>query len=252
MRRYNLRKMGSTPIEVEKLLEERMKDLATKSCIQELKDIILKQGEAIAKQQKDIELLRQEVSLKNEKIEILESKLSILESAINVLKKSSHESLKANDDNEQYNRRLCLRINGISVDEKESSEESLKKVKSVFTELDVNIPDECVDRAHRIGIPTKDKNGVKQHTMIVRFTTWRHRTAVYRARKKSRKYIIHFDLTKKRLNLLKNSREFLNENPQSHINFVFADVNCRLMAKLSNGKFQAFESMEELKDMCVN
>ena len=92
------------------------------------------------------------------------------------------EKLKRNnDDLEQYHRRLCLRINGIpapEAGERETGDQSLEKVKEVFNELGVDIPDQVIDEAHRIG-DIKLIEGRRYKQMIVRFTTWRHRTLVY-------------------------------------------------------------------------
>ena len=96
---------------------------------------------------------------------------------------------KSSDNVEQYQRRLCLRINGIDSQQEgqiETGEECLQKVKNVFNELKFEIPDTVVDRAHRIGKVIKI-NGVHVRQMIVRFTIWRHRTIVYNARKNSGK-----------------------------------------------------------------
>ena len=141
-------------------------DMATKSCISQL-------GKAIATQ--------------NETIQILEDKVAVLESCIEQLAKNIEVQ-------EQYNRRLCLRISGIKVPRsgKETAEESVEKVNAVFKELKVDIPDAVLDRAHRNGKP-KMVGKMKVHQMIVRFTTWRHRTLVYRARKNSKKYKILSD-----------------------------------------------------------
>ena len=111
-----------------------------------------------------------------------------------------------NDDNEQCSRRLCLRINGIpppSNGEKETGEDCLEKVKKVFNQLEVDIPDSVVDRAHRIGRP-QTVRGKTIHQVIVRFTTWRHKTKIYRARKKCSEYRIKLDLTKKRVKSIKS------------------------------------------------
>ena len=117
----------------------------------------------------------------------------------------------------------------------------LKKVKSVFKELKVTIPDAAIDRAHRIGKP-KVKNGINTHTMIIRFTTWRHRTEVYRARKASSKYKIRLDLTKKRLNAMV---KVLNDLDTKELGFAFADVNCWLCAKVGD-KFVYFNANDDL------
>ncbi|MCP4484349.1 MAG: hypothetical protein GY823_07315 [Flavobacteriaceae bacterium] len=190
--------------------------MATKDCIQGLQNIIVKQ---------------------NEKIEVLESRLAVMEKYVLQLENGL-------DDQEQYNRRLCLRIDGIESEENESAEKCFTKVNSVFQELNVNVPDNVIDRAHRIGRP-KIANGKRVQTMIVRFTTWRHRTAIYRARKCSNKYKIRLDLTKKRLNTVKNSSKLLEGR---NIGFVFADINCRVCAKIQN-KFHYFDREEDLKEI---
>ena len=111
---------------------------------------------------------------------LINEKIAILESEIMHLKKS-------NDDAEQYQSRLCL-CNGIELPpdgQMETREDSLEKVQKVFRELNVEIPENVIDRAHRIGKVVKiTGNNVRQ--MIVRMTTWRHRTMVYEARKNFR------------------------------------------------------------------
>ena len=110
----------------------------------------------------------------------MEDKVGILERHVLYLQ-------KANDDGEQYQRRLCLRINGIdlpSSGENESSDECLQKVHEVFDEIGVDVPDTVIDRAHRIGKMAIIK-GKQVKQMIVRFTTWRHKSMVYKARKQT-------------------------------------------------------------------
>ena len=190
--------------------------MATKDCIKDLHDTIVQQ---------------------NAKIDALEAKVAILESYIAHMQNGI-------DEQEQYNRRLCLRIDGITPPKQgqsETGDQCLKKVKSVFKELKVTIPDAAIDRAHRIGKP-KVKNGINIHTMIIRFTTWRHRTEVYRARKASSKYKIRLDLTKKRLNAMV---KVSNDLDTKKLGFAFADVNCRLCAKVGD-KFVYFNANDDL------
>ena len=178
----------------------------------------------------------------NSKIDALEAKVAMMESYIAHMENGI-------DEQEQYNRRLCLRIDGIvppKQGQSETGDQCLKKVNSVFKELKVAIPDEVIDRAHRIGKP-KVKNGINIHTMIVRFTTWRHRTAVYRARKVSSKYKIRLDLTKKRLNAMVKVSKDLDIKK---LGFAFADVNCQLCAKVGD-KFVYFNANDDL-DAFVN
>ena len=71
------------------------------------------------------------------------------------------------EENEQYSRRLYLRIKNMNKQENESSDKALEEIKCLFSEASINIPDACIDRAHRVS-KTDD-------TVIVRFTTFRHR-----------------------------------------------------------------------------
>ena len=225
---------------------ETLKDsLASKECIAELRNLILEQGALISKQNEAISELKREVNEKEERIAALESHVSILQNTMNLLKRRSEE-------NEQYQRRHCLRIVGIepvSNDIKETGENCLEKAKKVFKDLNVDVPDCSIDRAHRIGSPFKNKKGVPCHAMIVKFTTWRHRSDVYKARKGS-KYSISPDLTKERYNLLRNAREILDSwDNDSSVDFVYADINCRLMVKLKDGEFKSFNSIDEFNKM---
>ena len=64
----------------------------------------------------------------------------------------------------------------------ESSDKVLDEIKGLFSETSINIPDVCIDCAHHIS-KTDD-------TVIVRFTTFRHRTMFYRKRKELKNGVI--------------------------------------------------------------
>ena len=203
---------------LDKKLSDLKKDLATKACIESLKATIEAQDKKIAK----------------------------LEANAIIMQKYMDQLEKGQDEIEQYQRRLSLRINGIELKcagASEPGEKCLEKVKEVFKELNVDVPDLVLDRAHRIGKVT-EKNGRRYRPMIVRFTTWRHRTAVYRARKASQKYKIHLDITKHRLRLMEKAKDLLNETEKRN-SFAFADVNCRMCLKLDD-KYHYFETEEDL------
>ena len=230
--------------DLETLLDSKLEGIATKDCIEELRKLILAQGELIKAQDERIITLENNVTVQNEKITKLESEVAILKNVVGHLKRRS-------EGNEQYQRRQCLRINGIpppADNDVENGEACLKKVQNVFKELKVEIPSCTIDRAHRIGAPFKNKDGKKCQTMIVKFATWRHRTEVYKARKIG-KYAISPDLTPERFGTLRSARNYLSEN-KSQVEFVFADLNCRLMAKISDGRFVSFDTFEEFKAYC--
>ena len=70
-------------------------------------------------------------------------------------------------------------------------------------------------------------------TMIVKFTTWRHRTRFYRSRKKLSAAKVYLDLTQAKFKLLTSSQEKVRGS--TVVDFVFADVNCALCALMTNG-----------------
>ena len=74
-----------------------------------------------------------------------------------------------------------------------------------FINMGLNIPKQAIDRVHRIGrnyeVYEVDKDGVVKgvslkQQVIVRFSTWSHRTQVYKARKRSKFMKFKVDLTK--------------------------------------------------------
>ena len=89
-----------------------------------------------------------------------------------------------NAELEKYGRRLCLRIDGVPRVKYESSDDVLEFTKSLFKEAKDAVPDNVLDRAHIIGSSYMDRvTNKKWKSIIVRFTTFRHRTLFYRARK---------------------------------------------------------------------
>ncbi len=102
-----------------------------------------------------------------------------------------------------------------------------------------------IDRAHRIG-PIKQNQTTKKNsqTIIVRFTTWRHRSMVYRARKKSDKFKVHLDLTHRKVKLLEKANTWLKDKKEC---FAFADINCRPCLYL-DGDYEYFNDEHELLD----
>ena len=174
-----------------------------------------------------------------DRIQGLESKLSVYEAHMQDLE------IKA-DDNEQYSRRSCLRITGIPLpqNERESSQECVEKVIGVFEELELDIPEDGIDRAHRIGKKTRVDDGSMQQSMIVKLHSWKNRVTVYHARKKLEDKRIFVDLTSRRAKLLKFAQSLVKSNP--NFVFAFADINCRLGVKGTDDRFRFFYTKEEL------
>ena len=96
----------------------------------------------------------------------------------------------------------------------------------MWTEAGVDIPNEVVDRTHRSGPSYTDKNSyVECQSVIVCFTTFPHRTMVYRAKKKMKPGVrVKLDLTKSRYTLLTDANKVVKQNPD--IKFCYANINC--------------------------
>ena len=121
-------------------------------------------------------------------IEKLESTVSMLQQHVEILKQQTKINLNNNEELEQYGRRLCLRLDGMPCEEKETSDLVYEKVKNIIKNYEIDIPDLVIDRAHRIGHKFVDESSGNQvQSVILRFTTFRHRTQLYRYRKKSEK-----------------------------------------------------------------
>ena len=174
----------------------------------------------------------------NKKVEKLESTAVMLQKHVENLKLSNRNLLKRCEENEQYGRRLCLRVKGIPKKNSETADDVLNQVRNLFKEADVVIPEAVLDRAHRV---SKESNDI-----IVRFTTFRHRTLFYRNRKKLENKSIHLDLTKSRLQLLNDARN-MTEN-DGDVNFCYADINCRAKLRFKNNRELFFESIDDLKE----
>ena len=108
---------------------------------------------------------------------------------------------------------LCLCVNtGILLKNNEKSEDVLDSVKDLFELAEVNIPYLVVDYVQRIGRIYKDQALNKNcKGIIVRFTTFRHRTMLYRTRSKLKGVEVRLDLTKSLYDLLSNANNYVKE-----------------------------------------
>lgn len=79
--------------------------------------------------------------------------------------------------------------------------------------------------------------------MLVRPTTWRHRTHDLQSPKETGTYKIKLDLTKRRREILRKANEVLVTRNDT---FVFADFNCRLCL-FRNGEYRYFDDLIDLE-----
>ena len=134
--------------------------------------------------------------------------------------------VKKCDNLEQYRRRLCLRFLDVNGDDSETSDDVFDKCNELFNNLELDILEACIDRAHKIG----KKGPVRVRSIIVRITTWRHRTMIYRKRKDCVNCRITLDLTKTRMDRLKEAIGYL-------------------CVKLSNVSFKFFSTIDDLNNL---
>ena len=186
------------------------------------------------------------VQIQNE----VESENKMLTKQVTELSKLSIENQSKNEDLEKYDSRLCLRVDGIPVVSNESRDDVIILTKSLFKEAKVAVPENVLDCAHRIRPIYTDRVSKKKcKIIIVRFTTFCHRTVFYRARKNLKSAKVKLDVTKSRFDLLKIANNHVKEIPA--INFYYADVNCCLRVKFHDEKQEDifFSTSEELCDI---
>ena len=105
--------------------------------------------------------------------------------------------------------------------------------------MGIEIDSNEIDRAHRVGKERK--------TMIVKFFSFEKRTSIYKARKNAKNNVkVHLDLTKQRLKLLDEAKELITEN--CNVDFVFADINCNVVARLKSNVYKFFDNIESFKE----
>ena len=159
---------------------------------------------------------------------------------------------KKDDELEQHGRRVCLCNEGVEHKVNEKSEEFLEVI-NIIKESEAKIPESVLDRSHHIG-PAYNNNDTekKMESIIVKFTTFRHRTFFYaNCRNIKSGARIRLDLTKDRYNLLASARRRVNNN-YPEVNYNYADINCRLKVKLAYEGHKFFESMVELNGILFN
>ena len=145
------------------------------------------------------------------------------------------------NDLAQYIRRLDLRIFGVSTSCFHEKTVEQWALQYFAEELAVSLPEDAIERAHRIGKVNEGKVQV-----IVRFSSWKYRCLVYSNRKKG-KLSISVDLTQENQSFYKAVRAVGERNPDKIV-FSFVDINCRVGVKMQNGSLKFPSSIKELVD----
>ena len=218
--------MGSKFDELKNVFIGETKDVLISSIKEEMKTL---SAEELAKFKEEVYKKMDEIISTNK----------MLQQHVTLLKRSNEDLIKKCEENEQYGRRLCLRIKGIPRKEKERSDEVLEQVRKLFGEAEVTIPDAVLDRAHRVS--------KSNHHVVVKFTTFCHRTLFHRKCKTLKGKSLHLDLTNSRLRLLNDAKKLISI--RNNIAFCYADVNCRCKVRYSDGKELFCESISDLENI---
>ena len=116
--------------------------------------------------------------------------------------KLSLENHSKNEELEQYGRRLCLRVNGVSAVSNQSADDTMNLTKSLFKEAKVSVPENVLYCSHRIGPIYNDRVSQKKcNSITVSIATFRHGIPFFRARKNLKSAKVKLDLTKLRFDL---------------------------------------------------
>jgi precorrin-6B methylase 1 len=180
MTRGSVAAMAAMKSEIEDALKSEAFQQLLQSAIQEALNVAVL---------KIIEPMTKTIAELQEKITSLESQLVRVENMAN--------------DNEQYSRRHNVRISGF---EEERIEDCITKVVQFCNEkLKVDLSDQNIDRAHRVGKPKENRS----RAIIVRFKSHKDKIAVLRQRKelKSTRFYVNEDLTSRNQQLLYCARK---------------------------------------------
>ena len=240
--------MESNKTRLEKLEDEITKKVDGSdftALLARFNDIEQKYENANAKMQ----LMSETINLKQNTIDLLQTQIGSLRDTV--------ETLQGQTDRvDQYSMRSNLRIHGVSAPAGvETNDVVVQTVKDVASDLGVDINDDDLFRAHRVGKVVDEinkegrKTGRKIQPIIVRFRSWNKRCELYKARPKRRAntpqaertikfHSIGLDLARGTRELLKKGQDLIKVKFQnSNDVFAFADINCNISVKLANNKF---------------
>ena len=125
-----------------------------------------------------LEKMEKKLEEQEERIVKLESSLAIRNNIIDKL-------LVSSDDNEQYSRRSCLRIHGITFDDTNKHEDIHAIIEKCYKEVNIDLKCDEIDRAHRIGKSyVEETSGKKVKSIIIKYKSWDARSRFYKARPK--------------------------------------------------------------------
>ena len=165
----------------------------------------------------------------------------------------------SSDDNEQYNRRSCLCIYGIPLDDANKNENIHVIIEQCYKEENLDLKCDEIDQAHRIGKCYVEKtSGKKVKSFIIKYKSWDVQSRFYKARPEgnsegkkipgSRVFTVSVDLTKRRYNWLTRFKKLIKDKASVH--YVFANVNCSLVMQMHDHFSRYFYTDSQLETLC--
>ena len=169
---------------------------------------------------------------KDQTIKLLEQSVATLQEKVAKLE-SGHDGL------EQYGRRYSLRVKGIPETEQENTD---TLILDLAKKMDVPLELQDISRSHRLGKPSQTPRPI-----ICRFTTYRARANLYKARRSSPKGVfLNEDLTKNRQHLLYLCRQSKRDGNIIH---CWSSDGQILVRKEERGTIVAVNSASDLEQL---
>jgi len=201
----------------------------------------------------ELKELREELDKILNRQDELEDRLSRVEDKIHDLEKTplppARDVSNAINSLEQYTRRNSLRIRGIPEEAGERSEHCIQKVLNFCrVKLGIEILQQCIDRAHRVGVKTGNNSS---RIMLVKFISYQDRNKVFRARTKlkgkrddeGKPLLVSADLTRENMTTFSAA---LSAKRKNLLKDVWVDANCRIIIKLSDDTTKNVECVDDL------
>ena len=187
----------------------------------------------------------------NDRLNILEKNLKEKDLRIDQLEKTLGTRIdqveQSLDNLEQYSRRSSVRVSGIK--EQTDGEQLETILTNLFTDMDVPLTLNNINRAHRIGPRTSITNRHHSRQVIIQFKDHEAKTTFMKARKNLRAkqptVFIAEDLTQRRARLLYQCRE----RKRKHQLQDCWSYDGRIVTKDMNGKIKTINCEEDLNEL---
>ena len=134
------------------------------------------------------------------------------------------------------------------VEKGETADKVFSKTENILKEAYPNLSCDCIDCTHCIRRDYKcHKTNKKCHSVIVCSTSFKHKTSIYWNRNILKDIRVKLDLIKKRCNILQSARSIANK--KQDVNYVFADITCRLKVVFKDGTFEFLKDISKLNEL---